>query len=771
MVRSYFIWFGRKEDRNLLLLLLLISVAALSATWLVSNEVRVHLLKQQGIQSATKWAVFLVTSLDGLEEVLASGELTDENAKALEFATQTGGVFRFKMFNPEGVVTVATNPADLGYRSNEAYFLEKVKRGEIFVKIEEGSDAGSERTVVSEAYVPIMVAGVFRGALEVCVDMTPTDRHYRQIGSYVFWGVTTLLVIVALGWLSVLERSLRERDAREESLIETQAELGIRVSELQDVRQRFEAEAASQVALSEELSIARDEANAANRAKSQFLATMSHEIRTPMNGVLGLLGVLSETELTDPQHKYTKLAQDSAQSLLSIIDDILDYSKLEEGRIDLEEVDFSPAQVIDGVVSLMSSKAKDVGLSLSTEGTDDLPTWLRGDPTRLRQILFNLVGNAVKFTEQGGVRVIASHRLLEDLRIEFRIDVKDTGVGIPAEAQSKLFRRFSQADSSTTRRFGGSGLGLVICRQLAQLMGGGVGLQSEVGKGSTFWFTIRCDMGEAPVEHPHNALGKSNGKNLMKLRILVAEDNAVNQLVAQTMLTKAGHDVVVVENGREAVEAVQESKFDVVLMDVQMPEMDGPTATIKIRQLPKPVSEICIIALTANAMAGHREEYLSVGMDDYVTKPIDPRQLFAAMARVTKNRLADDSAAEASESGDVEQDAVLGLPLFDSEKFNDLRDALGDDGLQEALGYVPAEATKSIVQIRESISTGDLETAQRAAHSIKGMASNFGALRLQDIARQIEMETSDIESVTQKLPVLEDTMEQTQLEIDQLKSA
>ena len=369
------------------------------------------------------------------------------------------------------------------------------------------------------------------------------------------------------------------------------------------------------------------------------------------------------------------------------------------------------------------------------------------------------------------MRVIASHQLLDDRRVEFRVDVKDTGVGIPAEAQSKLFKRFSQADSSTTRRFGGSGLGLVICRQLAQLMGGGVGLHSEVGKGSTFWFTIRCEIGEAPVEHPHNALGKSNGNNLMKLRILVAEDNAVNQLVAQTILTKAGHEVVVVENGREAVEAVQESGFDIVLMDVQMPEMDGPTATKEIRRLPKPASEICIIALTANAMAGHREEYLSVGMDDYVTKPIDPRQLFAAMARVTKDRPTDAAAEEEGMPEISDQDTLSGLPLFDSEKFNDLRDALGEDGLQEALGYVPAEAAKSLVEIRDSIAAGDLETAQRAAHSIKGMASNFGALRLQDIARQIEMETSDIEGVTNKLPVLEDTMEQTQLEIDQLKSA
>lgn len=805
--------FGRKEDRKLLLVLLLIAFAALPTTWLLCYEARVHLLEEQAADSATKWAMYLATQIEDLEGLLESGELSDENAQTLAFVAQSGQVLRYKMFNPEGVITVASDSGDLGKVSSDPHFVEWVQQGKTFVKIEEEATPGEDPRVVSEAYIPIMNGGVFRGAVEVYVDMTPKDAEYRQIGRFFFWGVTGLLVVVGLGWAGVIQRNLRERNAREQAMIETQMELNARLSELRDARERVEAEAVSQVELAEELSIARDEADAANKAKSQFLATMSHEIRTPMNGVLGMLGILTETELSEQQQKYTRLARESAESLLSIIDDILDYSKLEEGRIELEQVDFNPEQVIDGVVSLLSSKAADVGLTLTTEGIDELPTWLRGDPTRVRQILFNLIGNAVKFTEKGGVRVIARHEILPDNEVTVRIDVKDTGVGIAPEAQEKLFKRFSQADSSTTRRFGGSGLGLVICRQLAQLMRGGVGLQSEVGHGSTFWFSIRCSLGEAPATCAPSGLGMADGEQQRSLKILIAEDNAVNQLVAKTILSKAGHEIEVVENGLEAVAAVKAARFDVVLMDIQMPEMDGPMATREIRALPGPESDTKVIALTANAMDGHREEYLAAGMDDYVTKPIDPPQLFAALARVivAQDAMAseedrngeahgdpsapeaedlagsdktteaaaagreitasEDSSSNATENEESESNVTSLLPLFDREKFDELREALGDDGLQEALGYVPAEASKSLTEIRDAIATGDLETAQRAAHSIKGMASNFGAARLQHVAREIETESADIESVTQKLPDLEEVLTQTQQEIDLLKTA
>jgi PAS domain S-box-containing protein len=387
----------------------------------------------------------------------------------------------------------------------------------------------------------------------------------------------------------------------------------------------------------EALAIARDEAMEASRLKSEFVATTSHEIRSPMNGVIGLTSLLLETDLNQTQREFAEGVRNSAEALLVVINDILDFSKIEAGKLDLEDVGFDVAVAVDEVIGLVSSAAAAKGLVLRSDYDDAVPRNLIGDVGRLRQILLNLLTNAVKFTEQGSVAVhVGAGQPRLDGRVAVRISIEDTGVGLNMSDRDRLFEPFSQADASTTRRYGGTGLGLTICHRLAHAMQGSIGVHSEIGVGSTFWteipFAVQAvePVALQPPPAPRAVTARAKAK---KARLLIVEDNAINQLVAKEIVTRLGYTYEIAANGIEALRALEERGFAAVLMDCYMPDMDGFEATRELRLREQGKSHTPVIAMTAGAMVEDRERCIVAGMDDYVAKPVTPAALEAVLDR------------------------------------------------------------------------------------------------------------------------------------------
>jgi PAS domain S-box-containing protein len=484
------------------------------------------------------------------------------------------------------------------------------------------------------------------------------------------------------------------------------SERPIFISVVRDISDRLAAQ--------EAMRKAKETAEAANEAKSDFMATITHELRTPMNGALGMLDLLLRGELSPEQRRKAEIAHRSARSLLTLINDILDFSKLEAGGVVLEDADFELEPLVAEAMDVLEPMAQEKGLALEMTLAPELPAWLKGDRARLLQVLLNLAFNAIKFTDAGHVTIRVS-RLGQSVRFE----VEDSGSGIAPGDLQRLFTRFTQLEGSYTRKHGGTGLGLVISRRLVTAMGGEIGVSSEPGSGSNFWFTIPLAEGRARAERRSQA-----GRDWrLSGRILLAEDSETNRLVATSLLERTGLVVDCVENGRAAVEAVVTGGYDLVLMDVAMPEMNGLSATRAIRALPEPVASVPIVAMTAFAMAGDAEKCLAAGMNDYISKPFEPAALYTRIAHWL-----DEGRGTRTDDGEQLDDASIRR----IEAATDL------ETTRRIAGKISGEIENRAARLNAAVRGGDVATVAREAHTLKGLAATMGAEELRTLATTLE---------------------------------